>query len=116
MADLLTDAGYSVLSSGRPTAALALAATVGSLDLLVTDVIMPDMSGRDLARRLEAERPGLHVLYVSGYAGEALTRLGGIERGEHFLSKPFSERGLLESVATALAASPPAPGSGAASP
>jgi two-component system cell cycle sensor histidine kinase/response regulator CckA len=111
MADLLTDAGYSVLSSGRPTAAIAVASTVGSLDLLVTDVIMPDMSGRDLAHRLEAERPGLHVLYVSGYAGEALTRLGGIQRGEHFLSKPFSERGLLEAVATALAASPPAPGS-----
>ena len=115
VADLLQEAGYSVLSSGHPAAALALAAAVGSLDLLVTDVIMPGMSGRDLARRLEAERPGLRVLYVSGYAGEALTRHGGIERGEHFLSKPFSERGLLDAVAAALAASPPAPGSPAAS-
>jgi two-component system cell cycle sensor histidine kinase/response regulator CckA len=115
VADLLQEAGYVVLSAGSPASALALAATAGPLDLLVTDVIMPGMSGRDLARKLEAERPGLRVLYVSGYAGEALSRHGGIERGEHFVSKPFSERGLLDAVVSALAGSPPAPAGPAAS-
>jgi CheY-like chemotaxis protein len=109
MADILGEAGYSVVSAGHPTSALALAASDRSLDLLVTDVIMPRMSGRDLAQRLSAERPGLRVLYVSGYAGEALARHGGIEIGEHFLTKPFSERGLLDAVAAAIAGSPPAP-------
>jgi two-component system cell cycle sensor histidine kinase/response regulator CckA len=109
MADLLQEAGYSVLSSGNPASALALASGGGPLDLLVTDVIMPGMSGRELARRLGAECPGLRVLYVSGYAGEALSRHGGIEPGEHFLSKPFSERALIEAAAAALAGSPPAP-------
>jgi PAS domain S-box-containing protein len=114
MADLLKEAGYSVLSSGCSSSALALAANAGSLDLLLTDVIMPGMSGRDLARRLGAERPSLRVLFVSGYAGEALTRHGGIERGEHFLSKPFSERALLEAVAAALGGAQPAPEAGPA--
>ncbi len=109
VADLLQEAGYSVLSAGCPASALTVAATAGPLDLLVTDVIMPGMSGRDLARKLGAERPGLHVLYVSGYAGEALSRHGGIERGEHFISKPFSERALLGAVAAALEGSPSAP-------
>jgi CheY-like chemotaxis protein len=108
VADILHGAGYSVLSSGCPASALVLAATAGPLDLLVTDVIMPGMSGRDLARTLAAERPGLRVLYVSGYAGEALSRQGIIDRAEHFVSKPFSERVLLEAVAAALRESPPA--------
>jgi PAS domain S-box-containing protein len=107
MADILGDAGYSVVSAGHPANALALAASGHAPDILVTDVIMPGMSGRDLAQRLLAERPGLCVLYVSGYAGEALTRHGGIEVGEHFLTKPFSERGLLDAVAAALAGSAP---------
>jgi PAS domain S-box-containing protein len=109
MADILEEAGHTVLSSTRPAEALALAGPDRPLDLLVTDVIMPGMSGRDLAHRLGAERPSLRVLYVSGYAGEALIRYGAIERGEHFLPKPFSEKALLEAVAVALAGSPPAP-------
>jgi signal transduction histidine kinase/ActR/RegA family two-component response regulator len=112
MADVLEEAGHRVLSSTRPADALALAGPDQPIDLLVTDVIMPGMSGRDLARRLGADRPLMRVLYVSGYAGEALIRYGGIERGEHFLSKPFSERALLEAVSEALAGRPPAPDPG----
>jgi hypothetical protein len=62
-----------------------------------------------LARRLLAGRPGLRVVYVSGYAGEALARHGGIEAGERFLQKPFSELGLLSIVADTLVAPNPAP-------
>jgi PAS domain S-box-containing protein len=112
MTDILGEAGYSVVSAGHPANAVALAASGRALDLLVTDVIMPGMSGSDLAQRLAAERPGLRVLYVSGYAGEALARHGSIEIGEHFLTKPFSERGLLDAVAGALAGSAPLPPSG----
>jgi CheY-like chemotaxis protein len=102
MADVLETAGYSVVAAGRPLRALELAPSLGPIDLLVTDVIMPGMSGRELARKLIEGQPGLRALYVSGYAGEALARHGGIDRGERFLQKPFSERGLLASVAAAL--------------
>ena len=85
----------------RPTRSSWLR-SLGALDLLVTDVIMPGMSGHELAIKLGERQPGLRTLYVSGYAGEALARSGGIDRSERFLQKPFSERGLLDSVAAAL--------------
>ncbi len=106
MADILETQGYAVVATGHPASALELAASLGTIDLLVTDVIMPGMSGHELAARLAAIRPSLRTLYVSGYAGEALARYGGIERSERFLQKPFSERGLLASVAAALSTQP----------
>jgi PAS domain S-box-containing protein len=105
MAEILEAEGYAVTVAAHPAEALAL--TEGSsepIDLLLTDVIMPGMSGRDLARELGARRPGLQVLYVSGYAGEAIARHGGIEPGERFLQKPFSEVDLLHRVAAAIQA------------
>jgi nitrogen-specific signal transduction histidine kinase/CheY-like chemotaxis protein len=108
MKDLLDGEGYLVEAAGAPEEALA-AGRAREFDLLVTDMIMPGMSGRELARRLLAGRPGLRVVYVSGYAGEALARHGGIEAGERFLQKPFSELGLLSIVADTLVAPNPAP-------
>jgi len=67
---------------------------------------MPGMSGRDLARRLHEARPGLRVLYVSGYTGDALARTGGMACGGRFLQKPFTEAELLASVAQVLAGPP----------
>ncbi len=104
MADILETEGYVVVATGRPAAALELAPSLGAIDLLVTDVIMPGMSGHELAAKLVERQAGLRTLYVSGYAGEALARYGGIDRSERFLQKPFSERALLDSVAAALAA------------
>jgi PAS domain S-box-containing protein len=102
MTDILETEGYLVVAAGLPAAALDLAPSLGAVDLLVTDVIMPGMSGHELAVKLGERQAGLRTLYVSGYAGEALARSGGIDRSERFLQKPFSERALLDSVAAAL--------------
>ena len=102
MTDVLVSQGHTVLAAEHPMQALEIASRTGPVDVLVTDVIMPGMSGRELARRIQQRQPGLPVLFVSGYAGEALARHGGISHGERFLQKPFSERALLDSVAAAL--------------
>jgi PAS domain S-box-containing protein len=102
MADILEAEGYVVVTSGRPEDALHLAERQERFDLLITDVIMPGMNGRELAHRLLERVRVASVLYVSGYAGEALVRHGGVERGERFLQKPFSRRALQTTVRAAL--------------
>jgi FixJ family two-component response regulator len=67
-------------------------------DLLLTDLLMPDISGSDLARRIEALRPGRPVLYMSGYGEELLDSQRMIPEGAAFLQKPFTEQTLLEKV------------------
>ncbi|MDE3097708.1 MAG: response regulator, partial [Chloroflexota bacterium] len=61
----------------------------GAIDLLVTDLVMPGISGRELAVRLRALRPGLRVLYMSGHAADALRGFGGLAPHEAFIQKPF---------------------------
>ncbi len=101
LAACLRESGYTVVEAATPTEALHLAEIhEGSIDLLVTDVVMPGMSGAELAGRFERMRPAARVLYVSGYAGEELTRRG-VERGA-VLSKPFSHEELLAAVRAAL--------------
>ena len=88
---LLSARGYRVLSALTPLQALDVArGHPGAIALLITDIVMPGMNGRELYRRLAAERPGIRVLFMSGYAGEALSdHGGGLEEGLHFLQKPF---------------------------
>lgn len=98
--------GCEVLTASRPTDALELARRhPGSIDLLVTDLIMPQINGRELARRLCTERPGLRVLYISGYAREVLPELVG-EEAPPFLAKPFSLKTLVAKVSELLQTSP----------
>jgi CheY-like chemotaxis protein len=105
ISEVLSDAGYSVITAATPAEALACVDSLDDpLDLLVTDVIMPGMSGRALAARVAAAWPGTRALYVSGYAGEAVVRQGGLSREDHFLQKPFSEADLLHWVAESLRA------------
>ena len=95
--------GYVVLSADRPNAALELAATVAKPpDLLLTDVIMPEMNGRELARQLEGKWPKLKVLYLSGYTDEAIVRHGVLEPGVSFLQKPFTPEALVHKVRQVL--------------
>ena len=83
--------GYTVLEADRPESALALADSLRHApNLVVTDVILPGVNGRQLARVLEAKWPGLKVLYLSGYTDEAIVREGVLEPGVAFLEKPFT--------------------------
>jgi nitrogen-specific signal transduction histidine kinase/ActR/RegA family two-component response regulator len=99
----LTDQGYRVLSAADATDALATSlAFDGPLHLLVTDVVMPGMNGRELADRLAQDRAGLRVLYISGYADHAVVRHGVLEEGIAFLSKPFDLKELTRTVREVL--------------
>jgi len=94
---------YSVLAAGSGAEALEIiAAHPGSIQLLVTDVVMPNMSGPELARRLRAAQPQLRVLYCSGYTEDAVVRQSGHEARTGFLPKPYTRETLLERVRTLL--------------
>lgn len=83
--------GYSVLGASGPREAARLASEYdGEIDLLLTDVVMPEMNGRDLAHALAKGRPRIRRLYMSGYAAEAITEGGVLEEGVAFIQKPFS--------------------------
>jgi len=95
--------GYVVLDAAEPAEALTLVEGHGGhIALLVTDVVMPGISGRELARQLEAARPGLLVLYMSGYTDDAIVNHGVLEAGVAFLQKPFTPAGLLHKVREVL--------------
>jgi two-component system cell cycle sensor histidine kinase/response regulator CckA len=95
--------GYKVLTAGTPSEAIQLFQThEGRVHLLVTDVVMPEMNGRELAARLRESRPELKALFVSGYSASALAPRGVLDEGVHFLQKPFSLEDLASSVREAL--------------
>jgi hypothetical protein len=104
---VLEKGGYHVLSAADADEALHLAAEhAGSIELLLTDVIMPRMNGRALAERLVAQRPQTAVLYMSGYAGDVLSQ-HGLANGElPLLEKPIVPGTLLRSVREAIDAGP----------
>jgi CheY-like chemotaxis protein len=89
-ADFLRGCGYHVLEAGNGADAIDLVLNLsGRVDLLVTDVVMPGMSGRALAERLSERALDTKVLYLSGYTDEAIHRHGVLEPGVAFLQKPF---------------------------
>ena len=95
--------GYTVLEAPSAEAALDLAQRhSGPIHLLLTDVVMPGMSGRALALRLSELRPELRVIYMSGYPEEAITRHGVLERGFTYVQKPFTPEGLARKVREVL--------------
>jgi CheY-like chemotaxis protein len=100
---LLRGFGYTVIAAGHGAEALELAGHhEGPIDLLVTDVIMPGMSGRTLADLLSEQRADLRILYMSGYADDAIVRHGVLEAGTRFLPKPFTREALGRAVRDAL--------------
>jgi signal transduction histidine kinase/CheY-like chemotaxis protein len=103
MRRVLERCGYAVLAAAGGVEALRAAARqVGPIDLLVTDVVMPDMSGPEVARYLAAVRPGIRTLYVSGYTDPALAERMGLEASAPFLSKPFTPAMLAAKVREVL--------------
>ena len=95
--------GYTVLVAGKGEECLQRLATYdGPLHLLLTDVVMPEMNGRELYRRLAALRPDLKVLYMSGYTDNVILHHGILETGINFIQKPFSVQGLANKIRTIL--------------
>jgi PAS domain S-box-containing protein len=102
---VLREAGYTVLAASSGPEALELVMRhPGSIDALVTDVIMPQMSGRELAEQLVRLRPGLKVLYVSGYTDDSILHHGVLEPGMFFLEKPFTPEAILRKLRQVLTA------------
>ena len=95
--------GYRVLVASLPSEALELVRHQGTdIDLLLTDVMMPEMNGRELYRHAHAIRPGLRVMYMSGYSPSGVFREGVLEPGVAYLAKPFSLQQLAEQVRDAI--------------
>jgi CheY-like chemotaxis protein len=100
---VLGQAGYTVLSAENGEQALRLAAEfTGWLDLVITDIVMPRINGRELADRLCRICPGVQVLYVSGYTNDQLSRHGVLDPGLAYMQKPFTPALLLARVQSLL--------------
>jgi CheY-like chemotaxis protein len=95
----LEELGYVVLEAGDGESALRLLANTNPhIDLLFTDVVLPGMSGRDLANRVLADRPMLPVLFTTGYTRNAIIHHGRLDPGVQLLSKPFAQHELARKV------------------
>jgi PAS domain S-box-containing protein len=102
--------GYRVLEAGRGEEALRIAAEHdGPIHLMMTDVVMPGMNGRELAERMGELRPGTQVLYVSGYTENVIAHHGVLDPGVWYLPKPFAPGELLSMIARMLNTAPPGP-------
>src|SRR5262249_13301131 len=101
--EILVDQGYRVLEAGSGQEALRICDSHrGAIDLMVTDVIMPGMNGREVYEHLVRRRPRLKVLYMSGYTQSAIVHRGVLEPGTAFVQKPFTIPTFLDSVREVL--------------
>ena len=99
VAEILETNGYTVLQAGDgPSALELLRRNNRPVDLLLTDVVMPGMSGREVAQAVTSMRPGTQVLYMSGYTGSVIDHHGILEHGVAFLQKPFTAEDLTRSI------------------
>ncbi len=100
---MLQNLGYQVIGAGTPNEALIMAEKYAAkIDMLITDVIMPEMNGRDLAQRIMKICPDIGLLYISGYTSDIIAQQGIIEQGTHFLQKPFGRIDLSEKIRQVL--------------
>ena len=100
---ILASSGYTVLTAGTGDEALALCAGHdGPIALVLSDVVMPKMSGPELAHELARLRPAARVVFMSGYAGDAVEHRGLLDAGSHFIDKPFTALGLTQKIRRVL--------------
>jgi PAS domain S-box-containing protein len=99
---MLTEAGYDVIEARGGPEAVRLSKERKTIHLLLTDVIMPEMSGRKVREQVAALHPDVKVLYMSGYTDNVVAHQGVLEPGVHFLQKPFTARSLVEKVRETL--------------
>jgi PAS domain S-box-containing protein len=110
---ILEQHGYKVLPASQPAAATELAAGYSDkIDLLITDVIMPEANGRELFSRLLKHRPDLKCLFMSGYTADVIAHRGVLDEGLNFVQKPFSIQSLTQKVREVLDAKSPSSGTG----
>jgi PAS domain S-box-containing protein len=101
-AEALQHFGFRVLQAPSAEDALSVLDQGGRVDLMLTDIVMPHMSGRELARQLAERRPELKVMFMSGYAEQAAVRQGLIEADQAFISKPFTPEALVRKLRSVL--------------
>lgn len=99
---ILGDLGYKVTQARSGAEAVAVAGTAGRIDLLLTDVVMPGMSGKELATQLVPRHPGMKVLYMSGYTDNAIVHHGVLDEGVSFIGKPYTPSALARRVREVL--------------
>ncbi len=107
---MLESLGYVVITADKPSDAVQLAQSyTGTIDLLLIDVIMPEMNGRDLARQLLILRPDIKILFMSGYTANVIVHRGVLDKGVRFIQKPFSAYDLAVGISEALQQEPQIP-------
>jgi two-component system sensor histidine kinase EvgS len=90
---MLENRGYRVLAANKPGEAIRYTSQhSGKIHLLITDVIMPEMNGRDLADQLHTPYPDIRVLFMSGCTADVIARHGVLDKNVHFIQKPFSKK------------------------
>jgi PAS domain S-box-containing protein len=99
---MLEKLSYNVLTAATPDEALEQVNSGTPVDLLLTDVVMPGMNGRDLAERIRQLRPGIRVLFMSGYAPDAVLEAGALGTGVRYIQKPFTVNAMAKSLRLAL--------------
>ncbi len=100
---MLAQLGYTVLAANTPEKAIQLAhSNTGAIHLLLTDVVMPEMNGRELADRLLVLQPDLVIVFMSGYTADIIAHQGVLNNSINFIQKPFSRQDLAAHVRNAL--------------
>jgi PAS domain S-box-containing protein len=104
---ILTTCGYTVLQASNGTAAIKLCQEAEcEIDLVITDVVMPEMGGRELVKRLSLTRPALRAIYMSGYTDKSIVHHGILQEGTNFIQKPFTPEAFARKVRDVLDSTP----------